>query len=98
MKYLLWDNECREIEPFPNASIAEYGTIKHSENSVHQIKAEVFARGPVAASVNGKALHEYHGGIYDDATMSKDTTHLVSIVGWGSDDDSGLEYWIIRNR
>ena len=98
MKYLLWDNECRGIEPLPNATIAEYGTIQLSDNSVHQIKAEVFARGPVAAAVNGKPLHSYTGGIYSDESESKKTTHIVSIVGWGKDDTSGDEYWIIRNR
>lgn len=98
MKYLLWDNVCREIEPFPNATIAEYGTIKLNTNSVHQIKAEIFARGPVAASINGRPLHEYHGGIYNNATADKKTTHVVSIIGWGKDGISNEEYWIIRNR
>uniref|UniRef100_A0A7S1VQ97 Peptidase C1A papain C-terminal domain-containing protein n=1 Tax=Grammatophora oceanica TaxID=210454 RepID=A0A7S1VQ97_9STRA len=97
------DGTCRAISPFPNASIAEYGYYK---NDVNAIKAEIYMRGPVAAEVNGHALHDYAGGIFDNATASNLTTHIVSIVGWGeatttttttSDDDSTTQYWIIRN-
>ena len=89
---------CREIDFFPNATIAEYGVIRHnsSSNNIHQIKSEIFARGPVAAEVNGHALKHYHGGIYQNATASKNTTHVVSIVGWNVTDD-GIEYWVCRN-
>lgn len=89
---------CQEINHIPNATIAEYGTIRLKQDSVHQIKAEIFARGPVAAGVNGKPLHEYHGGIFHNATEDKKNTHLVSIVGWGVDKESRDEYWIVRNR
>jgi cathepsin X len=90
---------CTEIDVFPNATVAEYGVIQLSDDSVHQIKAELFARGPVAAEVNGRPLHGYHGGIYDDDTQSTETTHIVSIVGWGAlkDGPDPQPYWIVRN-
>ena len=103
-----FSEECSEIVIFPNASIAEYGTIernhdqddeddpKKSAKLVHKIKAEIFARGPVAAVINGKALHEYHGGVYTNTTASKVPGHVVSIVGWGKMKD-GNTYWICRN-
>jgi cathepsin X len=97
--------ECHEIDQFPNATIAEYGAYKlnHDNSSVHQIKAEIYARGPVTARVHGKALHTYHGGIYANTTESTNTTHIVSIVGWGHADNSSSsssyhgDYWICRN-
>jgi len=111
--------KCRDIDVFPNATIVEYGVIRYSETTdslddiVHQIKSEVYARGPVAAAVNGKALHEYHGGVYTNATADKQTTHAVSIIGWETfddDDDGGdggggstseppkkRQAWIVRN-
>jgi len=93
------DFKCEAIHQFPNATIAEYGTIK--DHDIHAIKAEIFARGPVAADVNGYALHNYTGGIYDDAEASKKTTHIVSIVGWGSYNNGTQQqqqqYWIVRN-
>ena len=60
---------------------------------------EIYARGPVAASINGKPLHDFMGGkVYDDDTASREHHHAVSIVGWGKEDkEDGKEYWIIRN-
>jgi cathepsin X len=106
---------CREIDQFPNATIAEYGVIQLEDETdepaaaaaavMHKVKAEVFARGPVAAAINGVALHTYQGGIFNDATASQNTTHIVSIVGWGVVDadpanDNNSEpsyYYIARN-
>jgi cathepsin X len=87
---------------FPNATVAEYGTITGTiDGGVEAIQAEIFARGPVAAQINGKPLHDYRGGIYTAATASKNTTHIVSIIGWGvNPDDNGTgssKHWIVRN-
>ncbi|CAB9496894.1 Cathepsin Z [Seminavis robusta] len=103
MKYVLFDNQCTAIpsDRIPNASIAEFGTISLSDNNnIHAIKAEIYARGPVAAGVNGKPLHVYHGGVYKNQTADKHNTHIVSIVGWGVNDENdnvSVEYWIVRN-
>ena len=91
---------CNPITKFPNATIAEYGTI--TSGSVDDIKAEILVRGPVAAEVNGRPLHdEYHGGIYTNETADRETTHIVSIIGWGVAENEGggerVKYWIVRN-
>ena len=86
---------CGEVDIFPNATVAEYGTI--IKFNIDAIKAEIFVRGPVAASINGKELHTYTGGIFNNTNASNRTTHIVSIVGWGVDKESGMEYWRCRN-
>jgi len=88
---------CVAIDTFPNATVAEYGSYKlFSLNKVHKIKAEIFARGPVAACVNALPLHNYKGGIVTNNKLyNKWCNHVVSIVGWGKED--GIEYWIARN-
>jgi len=86
--------KCTEIDYFPFATVAEYGLI---ENDVSQIKAEIFSRGPVAATINASPIVEYTGGIFSDTDASRRTNHIVSIVGWGKDKESGKQYWIIRN-
>jgi cathepsin X len=60
--------------------------------------AEIFARGPIAASISADPIHDYQGGIiYDDpAIRNLDRNHAVSIVGWGREVD-GVQYWIARN-
>lgn len=88
---------CREIDLFPNATIAEFGVIRLGPGSVHQTKAELWARGPVAAAINGVALHDYHGGIFNDESASNQTTHIVELVGWETDPTTRQQAWIGRN-
>lgn len=85
---------CVGLKKFPSASIKEYGVI---ENNVDHIKAEIFARGPVATGVNAVPILNYKGGVFSDETASRNIDHIVSIVGWGKDPSSGKKYWIVRN-
>jgi cathepsin X len=60
---------CTEIDYFPNATLAEYGTysvITSPRDVAHKIQAEIYARGPVAAGVNAEPLVKYEGGIVTD--------------------------------
>ena len=82
-----------KIDIFPNATVAEYGQIKDDPEA---IMAEIYARGPVAASINAEPIVKYRGGIFDDDSMDTITNHIVSIVGWGISDE-GKKFWIIRN-
>jgi cathepsin X len=88
---------CVEIDSFPNATVAEYGSYSmFTTNKVHKIKSEIYARGPVATGVNAEPIVEYEGGIVKDRNLlHKIVNHVVSIVGWGVEDDT--EYWIVRN-
>jgi cathepsin X len=86
---------CEEIDNFPHATVAEYGQIE-SQNT-HEIMAEIFARGPVAATVNAEPLIQYRGGVFTDDSQPQETNHIVSIVGWGKDASTGKQYWIVRN-
>lgn len=88
------DLKCSEIDFFPNATVAEYGTYQHD---IEAIKAEIFARGPVGTGVAGASLKIYTGGVFSDVDASRNTTHAVSIVGWGTDQETGDAYWIVRN-
>jgi len=81
---------CSEIDYFPNATVAEYGQVTGVDN----MKAEIFARGPIAVGVNADPLHEYTGGIYQ-GPVSSGINHIVSIIGWGN--DGTTEFWIVRN-
>lgn len=56
--------------------------------------AEIYMRGPVAAAIAGGPIHKYTGGVFADETASKETTHIVSIIGWGVDKTSGQQHWI----
>lgn len=86
--------KCTEIDFFPNATVAEYGTV---ENDADQIMAEIYTRGPVAATINAEPIVEYSGGIFNDQDADRGTNHIVSIVGWGKDSETDKKYWIVRN-
>jgi cathepsin X len=53
---------------------------------------------PVAAGVNADPLVQYEGGIVNDTKIwHMLVNHVVSIVGWGTDPQTGEEFWIARN-
>mmetsp|Transcript_17109 Transcript_17109/g.29049 ORF Transcript_17109/g.29049 Transcript_17109/m.29049 type:complete len:121 (-) Transcript_17109:47-409(-) len=61
--------------------------------------AEIYARGPVKASINAGPIEAYNGGIiYDDPSLRNMThNHGVSLVGWGHEASTDTQYWIVRN-
>lgn len=60
------------------------------------MKKEIHTRGPVAATINASPLKAFAGGeVFDDDEQSSMANHVVSIVGWGKDQD-GKEYWHVR--
>ncbi|GFH57436.1 cysteine proteinase [Chaetoceros tenuissimus] len=86
--------KCTPIDYFPNATVAEYGMVNQD---VDEIMMEIYTRGPVAATINAEPIVDYTGGIFTDTQYSQETNHIVSIVGWGTDEETGIKYWIIRN-
>merc|ERR1712194_487652 len=67
--------KCSEIDYFPNATVAEYGLIEYDaedkDATVHKIASEIFARGPVAATINAEPIVKYTGGIFSDTGHSE---------------------------
>ena len=112
---------CRAIVSprIPNATVAEYGTYyAMNPNSIRKyghtsnttvLMAEIYARGPVKASINAAGILDYEGGIITNSSegvFNRTHNHGVNIVGWGyydKDDNSSSssshqeQYWIIRN-
>ncbi len=60
----------------------------------------------MAATINADPLRDYpmkddgtfwEGGVLDDDMASTQTNHIISITGWGKDDKTGKDYWLVRN-
>lgn len=82
--------ECVGLNHYPNISIDDYGSISGSS----AMQKEIYARGPIACSIDATPLHTYETGIVVNSESS--TNHIVSVVGWGTDAKVG-KYWITRN-
>jgi len=98
------DRLCRRCDRFgtcsflphnatPTVQVHEHGQVK----GVDEMKAEIAARGPIACLMyaHAPAFESYAGGVIDDTTRYAGITHVVVVVGWGS--DAGGQHWIVRN-
>lgn len=65
------------------------------ENRLKQIVANY---GPVAVAVNAaKSFTNYRSGVYTNPKCSKNLNHAVLLVGYGRDDKTKLDYWLVKN-
>jgi cathepsin X len=71
--------------------------------TVHEMKAEIFRRGPISCSIDCSSVTHgrYKPGDIVTTTIPLsgewDLDHVISVAGWGYDDKTGLEYWVVRN-
>ncbi len=81
---------CVGLSSYPNATIADYGSISGKE----AMMKEIYNRGPIACGVDASKLLNYESGILNLPGGGID--HVISVVGWGTDSKQGF-YWIVRN-
>jgi len=82
---------CVPVKVFEKFEIDQYGHVDGED----KIKAEIFARGPVACGIDATQIENYSGGIvkYDQARSEVD--HIIAVTGWGY--SGGQKYWHVRN-
>eukprot|EP01104_Vermistella_antarctica_P015888 TRINITY_DN5310_c0_g1_i1.p1 TRINITY_DN5310_c0_g1~~TRINITY_DN5310_c0_g1_i1.p1 ORF type:complete len:246 (+),score=20.36 TRINITY_DN5310_c0_g1_i1:30-767(+) len=78
----------------------EYGTVNGTTSAgVFPMMTEIFARGPISCSMyaHSASFEDYEGGsVISDPTVYPYTTHVISLVGWGTT-NNGTDYWVGRN-
>jgi len=88
-----WPGDCFAISNYTVYKVKNYGAV----SGIDKMKAEIFHNGPIACGISAtKEFETYAGGIYQQQTDEM-IDHIISVVGWGVDHDSGVEYWIGRN-
>jgi cathepsin X len=77
--------------------VSEFYNVK----GVDQMKAELFAHGPISCGIHVTRNFEnnYDGGIYseDIGPLQYLLNHEISVVGYGHDAATGQDFWIGRN-
>jgi len=80
---------CAPLADYKRLVVSEHGRL----TGRHQMKAEIFARGPISCSIYASdALDNYRGGVFAEKSTGQETNHVISVVGWGVDEDD-VEYW-----
>jgi len=84
---------CSEHKNFTKYWVTQYGPVSGAD----KMKAEIYARGPVACGVDATPEFElYTGGVFEQHQLAPLINHEISVVGWGITDD-GVSYWVGRN-
>jgi len=57
------------------------------------------ATQPLAVSIEADkyVFQAYTSGVLDSTSCGTNLDHAVLTVGWGTDADSGLDYWLVKN-
>jgi len=94
------DGNCAPISNYTLWTVGDYGEV----SGVDQMKAEVYARGPISCGICATAQLEAYSGdattkmpIYSEFNQFPMVNHIVSVVGFGVDATTSTNYWIVRN-
>ena len=88
-------DECRKDECNSVINITDYKNIYPNE----MVLKRAVAQQPVSVAIqaNLSSFHFYSKGIYNDPNCGDQLDHGVLIVGYGSDDELNMDYWIVKN-
>merc|ERR1712054_669012 len=78
--------KCVGLSKYPQVTIKEYGSI----SGAAAMAKEIAARGPISCGIDASPILKYSSGIVSEAGEGID--HVISVVGWGKDSESGKEY------
>jgi cathepsin X len=89
-----WPESCDPVQNYTKYYVKDYGQLSGRLNMM----SEIHNRGPIACSIGATSNFEfnYTSGIYAEYS-DLPSNHIVSVSGWGFDQDSKTEYWIVRN-
>lgn len=82
------NGHCYPIKHYRRLKVSDHGRVSGRA----AMKKEIADNGPISCTIFATAgLDAYSGGIYTEYREKMWTNHIVSVIGWGVEDD--VEYW-----
>ncbi len=83
---------CVAISNYKAWKVSQYGSVSGET----KMKAEIMARGPISCSIHATdKLENFDGnGIFKQFVATPMPNHIISVVGWGKDPQTGDKYWV----
>ena len=91
------DGKCRASQISSEKITRATGWDRLPVNKLDDLLDAVANRGPVVVSVDASGWSSYGGGVFHECQTDATVNHAVVAVGFGSDEASGMDYWLIRN-
>jgi cathepsin L len=87
---------CTAGDGTPVATIGGY--VQLPSNNYTALMNAVSTVGPIAVSVAASSWFSYTSGVFSlPLGRSPDINHLVVLMGYGVDSETGQPYWLVRN-
>jgi cathepsin L len=95
--YKARDQQCKKTKKAPHTETIKSFT-DVPENDEMQLKAAV-AESVVSVAIEADQMsfQFYSGGVFDDDSCGTNLDHGVAVVGYGHDEESDKDFWMVKN-
>jgi len=90
------NGSCLVPEKYNTYTVEEHGEVPFDEEAM---MTEIYERGPIGCGVFSDPLEKIPYGFTGvfETEEKGETGHDISVVGWGTEEETGLPYWVMRN-
>eukprot|EP00933_Yihiella_yeosuensis_P003574 TRINITY_DN1065_c0_g1_i2.p1 TRINITY_DN1065_c0_g1~~TRINITY_DN1065_c0_g1_i2.p1 ORF type:complete len:401 (+),score=81.06 TRINITY_DN1065_c0_g1_i2:66-1268(+) len=89
------DDKCRQLEAKPYLHVQDWHRLP--TNKLQPLMEVVAEKGPAVGSVDASGWSMYSAGVFSDCVQNATVNHAILILGYGHDQDTKQDYWLIRN-